>query len=60
MYKYDEEKRKIIVDQPEKCTYCDECTLKATEMDVPGAISVRPTMVSTTGQYFLLLYLVDN
>lgn len=31
VFRYDENKDEIIVDKPEKCTYCEECQIKTQE-----------------------------
>ena len=31
VFKYDENKNELIIDKPEKCTYCEECLIKTQE-----------------------------
>lgn len=52
VYKFNELTRKVEIENPTGCTYCEECKIKAEEMACPDLVSIRQKQ-DTNGQEFI-------
>jgi len=55
VYRFDDDTKLVEVDELMRCTFCDECKVKAEALEVPNLVSIRPKddrfifTVETTG-----------
>jgi len=55
VYRFDDDTKQVEIDEPMRCTFCDECKKKAEMLEVPDLVSIRPKddrfifTVETTG-----------
>jgi DNA-directed RNA polymerase II subunit RPB3 len=55
VYRYDEDRKEVEIEEAGRCTFCDECKKKAIQLQVPDLVSIRQKQdrflftVETTG-----------